>query len=268
MIEKMLDERRGLLWAILLGLLCAVITRIISPVHPFQTWCVFLFLGALILVFITDAATQMIASWQNLLAFLAVLALDLAQISDPSTAYPLIGGTLLRSYCGAIIGILLIEAIRVGGTLLFREEAMGMGDVTLARALGAALFIQPLTREFPILVFLFWILCSCILGIVGAVLFYPKRAAVSAELQQEKQAGVKAVLRSDLRIICQQILLGDLFDYCRYLSGKKVTEKSEEPLETTRWALPFGPCMIVSFFITSLWGTPIVGWYVRYAGLA
>lgn len=68
--------------------------------------------------------------------------------------------SLLWSLTGLAVGFGMVAAVRSGGTLLFRREAMGFGDVKLMGAVGA--FLGP-TKV--VLVFFL----GCVLGAVGGI---------------------------------------------------------------------------------------------------
>jgi leader peptidase (prepilin peptidase)/N-methyltransferase len=70
-------------------------------------------------------------------------------------------GSVVVGVEGLLIGGAIVWAIRVGGSVLFRKEAMGFGDVTLMAMIGSFVGWQPL----PMVLFL-----GAILGLVHALL--------------------------------------------------------------------------------------------------
>lgn len=58
---------------------------------------------------------------------------------ETGAAPPLPLSSIASSMCGYLVGAGLVWAIRMGGTLAFGREAMGLGDVHLMGAVGAAL---------------------------------------------------------------------------------------------------------------------------------
>jgi len=92
-------------------------------------WLIFasVFASCLIIVFFVDLELQVIPDSVNIAGTVAGLAFNLAR------------GSILTSVIGMISGYLLLFLIGKFGTFLFRQEALGEGDMFLAAMLGACL---------------------------------------------------------------------------------------------------------------------------------
>ena len=105
----------------------------------------------------------------NLLAFAVVIGRDIWGIARHEPNHAPLFGWLPRSVVGALAGILIFGGVRLVGWIWKRREAMGLGDVLLARAMGGML-VQlvpvglPLLRLFPA-----WVLLSCLSGMIVGI---------------------------------------------------------------------------------------------------
>lgn len=123
------------------------------------------FAAVLIPILFIDLETFMIPVSLNLLATVIPFARDAYGIALHQPGFDLIGGWLPRSLLGALIGTLIFGLVRIAGWLYKGMEAMGLGDVYLARGMGAMLMIlMPASLAFwP---FPLWVILSCVSGIV------------------------------------------------------------------------------------------------------
>jgi leader peptidase (prepilin peptidase)/N-methyltransferase len=96
-----------------------------------------------------------------------IIGLLLSAVYPPLMDADTVKLSLLRSVLGAVVGGLSLLTVAVVGEMIFRKEAMGMGDVKLLAAIGAFFGWQSA---------LFTILVSSLLGgVVGLVLIVGRR---------------------------------------------------------------------------------------------
>jgi hypothetical protein len=160
---------------------------------------------------------------------------------------------------------------------------MGLGDVLLARAMGAMLvsvtpvgesWLQPL-RLFPV-----WVLLATFSGVVmgvGLLALRGRNVPVMTEggtgqPEPELPADDGSTLGRELYAIGYCLWLGDAIDYVRdklsRLSG--TPEVAAPTLEEDNWqpaptAIPFGPFLVIGFLLTVFFGEALTAAYLAYA---
>ncbi len=98
-----------------------------------------LFGAVLVPIFCIDLERFEIPNQLNLLVFVIAVARDVYGIATHEPGHELVWHWLPASILGAVVGVAIFGSIRVIGWLWKRQEAMGLGDVLLARAMGAML---------------------------------------------------------------------------------------------------------------------------------
>ena len=252
------------------------------------TDAVFLMLFTAILVPMTfiDIDFFAIPDQLNLLAFLLAIVWDAWGIAHHEANHALVWGWLPRSILGAVWGVLVFGSVRVAGWIWKRVEAMGLGDVLLARAMGAMLLQmvpvgQPLWRLFPS-----WVLLSCVAGMVvgiPTIIFRAKRdQTVSKRGNGEVEVEQKLLeddeeigsLAGELREIGFCLMLGDLVEFVRDKRAAARGESSSAPPEPTiaeedftpaPTAIPFGPFLAIGFLATVFVGEFLTSSYIAWA---
>ncbi len=233
-----------------------------------------LFAAALIPIYFIDLATFTIPDSLNLFALLVAVGRDIYGAALHEAGHELLGGWLPRSIAGAIVGVLLFGAVRVVGWLWKRQEAMGLGDVLLARAMGAMLvsFTPPgaaLIRLFPI-----WVLLACLSGIVVGPLMIamrrrrePAESSVTAELPESEMPDEdNSTLQAELGAIGYCLLLGDALEYLRDIIHRPApTAPEQEVWEAAPTAIPFGPFLVIGFLATLFGGDWLTTLYLTWA---
>src|SRR5580658_2366478 len=127
-----------------------------------------LFGAVLVPIFCIDLERFEIPNQLNLLVFVIAVARDVYGIVTHEPGHELVWHWLPASILGAVVGIIIFGAIRVIGWLWKRQEAMGLGDVLLARAMGAMLASVVIHGANPLRLVPIWVLLSCGSGaIVG-----------------------------------------------------------------------------------------------------
>jgi leader peptidase (prepilin peptidase)/N-methyltransferase len=241
-----------------------------------------LFAAVLVPIYFIDLATFEIDDSLNLILFVTAVGRDLWGIFTHEAGYVLLWGWLPRSLAGAALGVLIFGAIRLAGWLWKRQEAMGLGDVLLARGMGAMLALlvpagASILRLFPI-----WILLACLSGlIVGpALIFFRRRTQIEAISEETDRGNLEAAgeeIESDessigreLQDIGYCLILGDAWGLLRSVlrrepapaEGVAEVEDDWQPAPT---AIPFGPFLVIGFLATVFIGEWLTWHYLAFA---
>jgi leader peptidase (prepilin peptidase)/N-methyltransferase len=238
-----------------------------------------LFTAVLIPIFFIDLATFSIPDTLNLLAFFIALGRDIWGIVQHEPGHALLWGWLPRSILGAVVGVLIFGIVRVFGWIGFKKEAMGLGDVLLARAMGAMLVSVTLPGFHPLRLFPAWVMLACFSGLIigGAMLTWrhlhaPRSDALSDTETVEESAEEETTLKNELAAIGYCLILGDLIDtlgdLLATLRGKRAEPELPEPEDSWQpepTAIPFGPYLVLGFLLTVFFGEGLTAWYLAFA---
>lgn len=235
--------------------------------------------AVLVPVFFIDLATFTIPDTLNILLFLIPLGLEILRWRS----YPLVDGWMPPALWGGLIGGLLFGAIRLLGWLWKGVEAMGLGDVLLARGMGAILALQVPNGENPLRLLPIWVLFSCLSGVVvGPLLILYRRrcekngiANPTPPLEEAspptENEGHLTTLLAEMGAIIWCLLLGDLWAYLlekwrrRTGDGVQSAVYLEDNWVPAPTAIPFGPFLVIGFLLTLLWGEALTNAYLAYA---
>jgi leader peptidase (prepilin peptidase)/N-methyltransferase len=175
-----------------------------------------------------------------------------------STAGPFHGKNmlvpLLNALVGAAFGFALLYGIAVVGTLAFRREAMGGGDIKLFAFIGA--MVGWLTAVVILA-------CSSFLGaIIGVSLLIshrivhgppseksPSSTTTSAAMEAESEQHVPGAQASE----SHSIQSDDAALEQRVLQSVMASEASQEKLLVRPHPMPFGPYIALASIIVVLW---------------
>ena len=264
---------------LLTGILFVLITLRFLPNVPD---CVSLLLFACVMVpvFFIDLDTFTIPNSLNLLAFAIPVGRDIYGIVAKEPNHALIGGWLPTSVLGGLVGALIFGVVRIAGWLWKRVEAMGLGDVLLGRGMGAMLvgFI-PLAAS-PLRLFPIWVILSVSSGaIIGVAALLaqgkqespPPPAPTPAGGGGEQEEEAPSSFGQELFAVGFCLWLGDLWEYIGYYQGvlsgkiKPQTGLIEDDFVAGPTHIPFGPFMVLGFFLTVFIGEWLTSGYLRWA---
>jgi leader peptidase (prepilin peptidase)/N-methyltransferase len=255
-----------------------------GPTAEAVAYC--LFAAALIAAFFIDWTLFIIPDELNTFALLVGFGLNVWYIARPDTQPhglygwpPLIGGWLPRSLPGAMICAALFVFIQMLGLALFHKDAMGEGDVKLARAIGA---LMPL--RLALVSFFLAIGVGAVYGL-GKLIWLSLRGSEEAR-GRESQVEETETHDSDVtpfgelvRYGGMYVLFGDLLlqliHFLRTPAAQRAREREEQRQEeeeeefiVTPMHLAFGPFMVIGVFLAVFAGDALIRWYLRWTGLA
>jgi leader peptidase (prepilin peptidase)/N-methyltransferase len=238
-----------------------------------------LFTAVLIPIYFIDLATFTIPESLNVLIFAIPLVRDVWGILQKEPSHAPVWGWLPYSLVGAFWGILIFGVIRLIGWLWKRQEAMGLGDVLLARGMGAMLICFIPSQGGLAGILTVWFLLAIGAGaIVGPLmlLLRGRAAAKNAENEVEEPESSKNVeeypesdsnLGEQLLVIGYCFLLGDVWDYLMTIRKRwsEETAPVQESFTLAPSAVPFGPFMVLGFLLAVFVGGVLISSYLGYA---
>lgn len=239
--------------------------------------CLIIFAALLVPITFIDLEHFIIPISLNLLAFIVAVGRDIWGIIQHEPGHELLGGWMPRSVLGAIAGILIFGMVRIVGWIWKRVEAMGLGDVYLARAMGAMLVSVTPADWPPMALFPIWVLLSCLSGlVVGPLLIFLRRQQAKKTSQEpqeeegEEQAEEESTFIQQLRDVGECLILADLWETLAILLKIRKVPAEEAspnvPLIEDDWepaptAIPFGPFLAIGFLATIFIGEAFTRWY-------
>lgn len=168
---------------------------------------------------------------------------------------------------GWIVGVGVLWGIAFLGRVVFRKDAMGHGDIKMARGIGAVLFPAVAVMSFGLAVVL-----GAVLGIAQILL---RRAPVAEEAAEEDEEYVPESIGSLLKSGFGYMLGFDIIGLCLpkfYESwfGESPTIDFEEleSWEADRTMIPFGPYLALGAIIAAVYAGPLlngVNAYIEWA---
>lgn len=235
-----------------------------------------LFAALLVPIYFIDLDFFLIPDSLNLLAFLVAVGRDIWGIATHEPGHELLWGWMPRSVLGALVGMLIFGAVRVLGWAWKRQEAMGLGDVLLARAMGAMLISFVPVGMNPLRLFPIWVFMACISGLViggGKILLAGRNPGQETEAaspeDEEEYVEEESSWGKELGAIGWCLVLGDAFEYLK--DRFRPRQSNEElPVVEDNWkpaatAIPFGPFLVVGFLATVFGGEIFTAWYLAFA---
>lgn len=209
--------------------------------------------------------------------------IELYIIPDPINAFLLILGLALNAYqfanglpgatiwgmptsiAGALVGIGVLWGIAFLGRALFGKDAMGHGDIKMARGIGAILGPGIAVLSFGLAVAL-----GAILGIVQ-ILARKKGAETAEEIDKDAEAEEPETFGSLLKsglgyVLCIDIVGQFVPKWYESWFGEPVDlpfeEIEEYPIGDTM--IPFGPYLAMGAIVSVVFQSQLLGWVQAY----
>jgi leader peptidase (prepilin peptidase)/N-methyltransferase len=258
--------------------LFAGLIRLFGATADGLAYCVFA--AALVVALGVDLEHYIIPDGVNTLALLVGIGRDMWGIGTGEPAHRLLWGWLPRSVAGAALCAALFVAVQALGLALFRKDAMGDGDVKLARAIGAML---PL--PLALVSFLFAVGAGAVIGGAMCIVRGRKGGAAAGDgaepgVDEEDAAppptpwrllavgGALYVTFGDLVIEAANALGARWARRFVHWWDSQAQEDGDEaqdfvPMPTQ---VPFGPFMVIGAFLALVAGRPAIDWYLAWAG--
>ncbi|MBI1755491.1 MAG: prepilin peptidase [Fimbriimonas ginsengisoli] len=169
------------------------------------------------------------------------------------------------SVAGALVGVGALWGIALVGRLLFRKDAMGHGDIKLARGIGAILFPGTAAMSFGLAVAL-----GAVLGIVQVIAMKPGADQEEAGEQEApiEPESVGSLLWCGLGYLLCIDVIGLFWRklYIRWFGEDPFTPVQDMPeFEVERTMIPFGPYLALGAILATVFQAQLLGGWNAYS---
>ncbi|MGE0000707.1 MAG: A24 family peptidase [Fimbriimonadaceae bacterium] len=240
---------------------------------PVRAVAYMLMAACLVAVVFTDLSYYIIPDQINAWILVIGLVMNLVMImQDRPEAWT---WGMPSSVAGALVGIGVLWGIAFLGRLLFRKDAMGHGDIKLARGTGAVLF--------PLLAFASFGIAVAVGAVIGIGIALGRRSAEDAAEEEEAEDQAPESLISLLQcglgyLLCIDVV-GLVLEGINRARGNKALpelyqrwfgedpydyEGIEEDPKVDLTTIPFGPYLAAGAIAAVFFEQPITGAIRRY----
>lgn len=172
------------------------------------------------------------------------------------------------SVAGAIVGTLVLWGITFLGRLIFQKDAMGHGDIKLARGIGACLFPLGAMVSFALAIVL-----GAVLGIAQVLLTMRQKALEDEDYVPEEPETLGSIVKSGLGYLLCIDAIGLIWPNL-YKGWFGEDPRAQESIEEDDWqpglsTIPFGPYLAAGAVVAATAGAPIsnlLNAYMKYLG--
>ncbi len=205
---------------------------------------------------------------ESLNAALLVLGLGynvyLISQNSPMAWFEFAGFNLPSSVAGAILGVAVYWFIAFFGLALFKKDALGHGDILLARGIGAVLFPVAAGISFGL---------SVVVGAVFGILqiaIRPKNQPeedLGAEDEDYEPESIGGLAKCGLGyLFCFDIisLFSPKFDKAWFGEEPQTSEEPEEEWVPGQTQIPFGPYLALGALLSAIFQPQLVGLFEQY----
>ncbi|MBL8068313.1 MAG: prepilin peptidase [Armatimonadetes bacterium] len=248
--------------------LCADPLSSSDPVFVIKAVGYMLFSAALVAAIFTDLAHYIIPDQINAFMLFAGLGMNVAYASvGAKEAW--VGG-MPSSIAGALTGVGVLWGIAFLGRVLFRKDAMGHGDIKMARGIGAVLLPMGAGMSFAMAVAL-----GAVIGAIQIAMFRSKPVPDngSADEPAPEPEPIGSLLKCGLGyVLCMDVfglVWPKIYEWWFGENPYSIEEFEEEP-EVEHTMIPFGPYLAAGALAVVLFAPQlelVVDAYKKYIGL-
>lgn len=237
-----------------------------------QDWalaaCLGVFVAALVAAIYIDLRWYIIPDQVNAAMLFAGLAYNGALYAQQRPEATTWG--MPSAVAGGLSGIAALWGIAVFGRVLFRKDAMGHGDIKMARGIGAMLFPAAALVGFGLAVVI-----GAVAGLAQIALRRAPPPPEALENLSEEDLEPESI-GSLLRCGVGYVLCIDVFGlfvpklYERWFGEDPYAIESfeEEDTEMGPTTIPFGPALAAGAIIAALFGSELLGYLQQYWSFA
>ena len=177
--------------------------------------------------------------------------------------WTVVGGVSIpAAIVGALTGIAVLWGIAFLGRVIFRKDAMGHGDIKLARGIGAVLFAGPALLSFGVAV-----VVGALLGVVQIL----ARSKAEDQKEEDGESGEEAESIGGLvKAGIGYVLLVDVVAlFVPSVERKWFGDAAGEVEEEDDWkpgftTIPFGPYLALGALLVAMFGPTFFAWLNAY----
>ena len=233
---------------------------------PVRAFALMLFASALVAAIFTDLAHYIIPDQVNAFMLIVGLGMNVAMIVQGRPEAWTWG--MPSAVAGALTGIAVIWGIAFLGRIFFRKDAMGHGDIKMARGIGAVLFPMMAVLSFGVAV-----LFGAVFGLTVVALRAAGRVKdppdEDEDLEPYEPESIGSLLKCGLGYVlcmdCLGLIWPKLYEWWFQEDPYAVEEFEEDPVvELT--VIPFGPHLAAGALVAVLFESQLrslVDLYIR-----
>lgn len=255
------------LWAVIWYQHLVVATDVLSPdrvsaaVGTAHFIAYSLFAAALVAAIFTDLAYYIIPDQVNAFLLFIGIGLNIALIAlNESSAWI---GNVPSSLVGALCGWGVLWGIAFLGRVLFRKDAMGHGDIKMARGIGAVLLPGAAVMSFAV---------AIVLGaVIGVVILLVRRSrsddASEPDEEPTEPETIGSLAKCGLGYLMAMDVVGLAFPKVYewwFDENPYAYEEFEEDPVVELTMIPFGPYLATGALVVMLAASPLWALWGRY----
>jgi leader peptidase (prepilin peptidase) / N-methyltransferase len=231
-----------------------------SPLNVINAVGFCLFAAALVAAIFTDLAHYIIPDQINAFMFVVGVGMNIAMVFYGLPEAWLWG--MPSSIAGALTGVGVLWGIAFLGRVMFRKDAMGHGDIKMARGIGAVLLPIGAGMSFAMAVAL-----GAVIGGLQVALMRSKPVPVEAEEELYEPESIGSLLKCGLGYILLMDIFGliwpRVYEWWFGENPYSMEEFEEEP-EVEHTMIPFGPYLAAGALAVILFAPVLYGWLDQY----
>lgn len=230
--------------------------------EPVRFIVMVIFSGILVACIFIDLTFYLLPDALNglLLACGVLYNIYLGFTSDSRSVVWLGNYPLPSAAAGACLGAGIFWVIAIVGRVVFRQDALGHGDIKLARGIGAVLFPGGALISFGLAV--------CLGAVLGALQVLARRLGESGEggeVSPPEPESLGSLLKCGLGYLLWIDAVGILLPRLeRWWFGEGSSEEVTDDWQPTLSTIPFGPYLAIGGLFTALWEPSLMGYVEAY----
>lgn len=234
--------------------------QLVQTWDPARAVCLFVFASALIAAIFIDLRWYIIPDQVNAVLLVAGIAYNISLFAQNRPEA--VSWGVPSSLAGGLFGIGILWGIALIGRLMFGKDAMGHGDIKMARGIGAMLFPLSALISFALAVGF-----GAVFGILQILIRRSPPPNENAEDQPAPPETIGSLLVCGVGYVLCIDVIGLFIPklYERWFGENPYSiEAGEEEMDVEFTMIPFGPYLALGALAASLFNEPLSGWLHAY----